>query len=204
VRGYVGEYWLIGNEPNNSRPAGDQLTFAEAAEEYGRFLYYIRNVDPTAKIIMLGLVEPSTWWVRNFSNAWLTRWGEMPPVDGWHVHLYAVPKSGETIGQARDRLLNNLKGFGRDQPGELWVTEYGELQTKNRQIISETMVRFGNAMELMEEVDRHAFFWLGSVDNRDWDYTSLYEWRDGVFWETPLLPTFAFVVPTVEIGEPCE
>ena len=203
ARGYRG-YWLIGNEPNNSRPAGDQLNFAEAAEAYGKILYYIRGFDPTAKFILPGLVESSSWWIRKLSDAWLARWGELPPVAGWSVHLYAVPKSGETIGAARDRLLNNLKGFINDHPGkEIWVTEFGELLTKNRQIISETMVRFGNAMELMG-VDRYAFFWLGSVDNRDWDYTSLYEWRDEMFWETPLLTTYALVVPTVEIEEPCE
>jgi len=64
TRNYWGGYWLIGNEPNlkqvcdeheeNCRP----YTYDEAARDFGRVAHALLEVDPTAKIIMLGLSSP--------------------------------------------------------------------------------------------------------------------------------------------------
>lgn len=194
VRGYVGGYWLIGNEPDNGLQ--DNLSPVEAADVYGRALYYVRGQDPTAKFIMGGFVEPKTPWRKQFTAAWVAQWGEEPPVTGWHLHMYPWPRGGQTMGEARDRLLNNLAGWIRDHPGkECWVTEFGELGTKNPQIIAETMIRFGNAFEDMDGVDRYAFFWLGSYMERGWDYTSLFvePWPTGtdLLWSYQQVPMAA-------------
>jgi len=189
TRGYHGGYWLIGNEPDNSLQ--DSLTYAQAADKYGQILYYIRSLDPTARFIMPGLVEPKTPWLRQFIAAWVAQWGEEPPVAGWSLHMYPFAKGDETVGQARDRLLLWLSGWIKDHPGkECWVTEFGELGTHDQQTIADTMVRFGNAFEDMPGVTRYAFFWLGSYMERGWDYTSLFVWEDGVPEATGLLPYY--------------
>jgi len=204
VRGYVGGYWLIGNEPDNG--SQDNLTYAQAVEVYGKALYYVRSIDPTAKFIMLGLVEPKSPWERQFSAAWVARWGEQPPVAGWALHMYPFPKGAETVGQARDRLLGWLRGWITDHPGkECWITEFGGPWPADTQTIAGTMVRFGNAFEEMEGVTRYSYFWLGSSkpEHDQWDFLSLYVWEGGVPYQTDLQFSYSMLVPTVEPVATC-
>lgn len=179
-KNHQGKYWLIGNEPERSDQ--DNLTPTQAAEEYGKIAYLIKEVDSAAKIIMLGLENPKNWWKNQFLNAWRQRWpqssGCAPPeevITGWHVHLYALPHQNESWEDARMRVKTYLTNWINDNPDdkELWVTEYGCTYRKDL----ETMSDFTNFLEENPRVNRYAYFYFGEPPGWavDWEFTSLYD-----------------------------
>jgi len=177
---YRGKYWLVGNEPEGSRQ--DNLTPVQAAEKYGEIAYLIKEIDPTAKIIMLGLENPKNWWKNQFLNAWRQRWpqssGCAPPeevITGWHVHLYALPHQNESWEDARIRVKTHLTNWINDNPDdkELWVTEYGNLYRND----PAAMTDLTNFLEENPRVNRYAYFYFGEPPGGavDWELTSLYD-----------------------------
>lgn len=175
-RNHTGKYWLIGNEPD--QPGQDNLTPTQATEKYGQIAYLIKEIDPTARLIMLGLTWPNIVWKNNFLTAWRQRWptsaGHTPPeqtITGWHVHIYHD--------------LTALDAWANNAPNkELWVTEYGHLpqieegetwttpeqnaETRRR------MTQWTNALEENPKVNRYAYFYFGHPTNWNWAYISLF------------------------------
>ena len=174
-RNYQGKYWLVGNEPDVYNQ--DDLTYDQAAEKYGEITYLIKQVDPTAKIIMLGLGTPNDWWKKQFVRAWRRRWPTSSydsleeVIDGWHVHLYGHPQGNETWTQARTRLKGYVNGWINANPDkELWITEFGNLRIRD----PEAMTDLTNFFEQNPKINRYAYFYFGDQID-DWQRTSLYD-----------------------------
>jgi len=170
-RNHRGKYWLIGNEPDGHNQ--DNLTPTQAAEKYGEIAHLIKEIDPTAKLIMLGLTWPNITWKNNFLSAWRQKWPtpQEQIITGWHVHIYHDPA---TLNTWTDNTPNQ----------ELWVTEYGYLPqreagenwTTSEQDIEtrRRMTQWTNILEENPKVDRYAYFYFGHPTNWDWAYISLF------------------------------
>jgi len=176
-RNYAGKYWLIGNEPDNT--SQDNLTPAQAAQKYGEIAYLIKEIDPTAKLIMLGLQYPESWWKTQFLNAWQQRWltsdgyaSAEQTITGWHVHIYAHPWSGETWEETRERVKTKLGHWigNSSSDKELWVTEYGCFYRKD----PTAMIDLTNFLEGNPRVNRYAYFYFGEPNPGNFKSTSLY------------------------------
>lgn len=171
-RGYVGGYWLIGNEPDNE--SQDDLTPQAAAEVYGTYIRLIRDVDPTAKIIVGGLQYPEATWATAFRTAWLARWGTVleSEIHGWQVHAYALPNSGESVDQAIARIETKLLQFRGAISGELWVTEFGNYASTQAGLhVLQIMTEW-----LEQNVDRYAWFYAGEPAGQWAGASLIYPW----------------------------
>jgi len=175
-RNHRGKYWLIGNEPDGSRQ--DNLTPVQAAEKYGEIAYLIKEIDPTAKLIMLGLTWPNTVWKNNFLSAWRQRWpiseGYTSPeetITGWHVHVYHdLTALDAWADNAPDKELwvTEFGHLPQREEGETWTTPEQDAETKRR------MKEWTNAFEENPRVNRYAYFYFGHPTNWDWAYISLF------------------------------
>ncbi len=92
VQAEPGALWAIGNEPDsiyNGSPIQAELY----AELYHYFYTTIKTADPTAKIAIGAIVQPSTLRMEYLDKAlthYQTLYGTPMPVDVWNIHLYRL------------------------------------------------------------------------------------------------------------------
>ncbi len=88
---HPGNIWIIGNEPDN--PFQDALPPEEYAERYARFYVALKAADPTCKIAIAGVTQPSALRMRYLERV-LTHYealtGDPMPVDIWTIHGYVL------------------------------------------------------------------------------------------------------------------
>jgi hypothetical protein len=86
-----GSLWLIGNEPDN--PWQDPTQPANYARAYHDVYQFIKAQDPSAQIAIGGMTQATPLrlqWLDRVLQEYLTRYGEMIPVDVWNVHAFVL------------------------------------------------------------------------------------------------------------------
>lgn len=99
LRANPGALWLIGNEPD-SIYACSPIMPELYAELYHEFYTFIRVTDPSARVAIGAIVQPSPLrleYLDKVLNRYQTLYGERLPTALWNIHLYALP---ERAGQA--------------------------------------------------------------------------------------------------------
>lgn len=96
---HPGALWIIGNEPDsiyNCSPIQPALY----AELFHEFRGFIKAHDPTARVVIGGIVQPSPLRLAYLDQVLAhhqARFGQPLETDLWNIHLYAFP---EIAGQA--------------------------------------------------------------------------------------------------------
>ncbi|HLF25814.1 MAG TPA: hypothetical protein VJG32_05720 [Anaerolineae bacterium] len=142
LRANPGALWLIGNEPDsiyNCAPIMPELY----AELYHEFYTFIQTHDPTARVAIAGIVQPSPLrleYLDKVLNRYVALYGESLPTALWNIHLYALPEhagragagvppgassdTGWTTTWAQtvdvDLIVQNLRAMRQ------WLAEHGE------------------------------------------------------------------------------
>ena len=89
--------WLIGNEPEC--PNQENLTPEVYAERYAQAYQGIKGWDPTARIAIGGIVEPTPLrllWLEKAMEAYEQQQGAPMEVDVWNIHIQILPEGAET------------------------------------------------------------------------------------------------------------
>ncbi len=156
ARAYPGRYWLVFNEPDYHEQ--DNCSPADAAQYYYRLRIALKEADPTAKLIVGGVLWPSPTWMTGFREEYKKRYGTYPVVEGWHVHNYAEPNSYD-INNWRN-VMNFWKNWMMANGGmvELWLSEFGCLPSDSigQQIMRDQIPW----LESQPYVTRYAWFVL--------------------------------------------
>jgi len=124
ARSHPGSYWLVWNEPDNATQS--DLTPAAAAQHYRALRPLIKAADPTAKLIVGGVMDLNVSWLQGFVDSYRTQYGVNPVVEGWHVHFYRQswqynPVTWQDQVRGISRWVDYIGG------GEIWLTEFGSL-----------------------------------------------------------------------------
>ncbi len=92
VQAAPGALWMVGNEPD-SIYNGNPLQAELYAELYHYFYTAIKTADPTAKVAVGAIVQPSPLRMEYLDKArshYQTLYGEPMPVDVWNIHFYRL------------------------------------------------------------------------------------------------------------------
>ncbi len=88
-----GELWIIGNEPDVDNDSQDNTMPDVYARAYHEAYYYIKAIDPTARVANAGLSMITPGRLQYLTIVWDTYkslYGEDMPVDVWNMHLYIL------------------------------------------------------------------------------------------------------------------
>ena len=92
VQKHPGALWLIGNEPD-SLYNGDSMQAELYAEFYHYFVTAIKGADPTAKVAIGAIVQPSPLrmeYLEKILNHYQMAYGDKLPTDLWNIHFYLL------------------------------------------------------------------------------------------------------------------
>lgn len=92
-----GSYWLVGNEPDTTYGqewgGQDNLSPETYADRYIEVYNLIKANDPTAKVGIGGVTQPTPVRLEYLERVWVhyvNRFGSEPPSDFWHVHIFLL------------------------------------------------------------------------------------------------------------------
>jgi hypothetical protein len=88
-----GHYWIVGNEVDVNNQSQDNTFPQVYARAYHDAYYYIKSVDPTAKVAIAGLSMMTPGRLQYLTIVWDTYravYGVDMPVDIWNMHLYIL------------------------------------------------------------------------------------------------------------------
>jgi hypothetical protein len=91
ARANPGTTWLIGNEPDVLWQ--DNVTPARYAEWYHELYTLVNDVDPTAKIAIGGVTQPTPLrltYLEMVLEAYETSYGSPMPIDVWNIHAFIL------------------------------------------------------------------------------------------------------------------
>jgi hypothetical protein len=103
-----GSLWLIGNEMDRKDWAGggqDEILPQLYADAYYEMYTLIKDADPTAKIAIGGIIQPTPLRLEYLTIVWdtyLAKYGSPMPVDVWNTHNFMIREQ--------------LNGWGADVP----------------------------------------------------------------------------------------
>jgi len=83
-----GQLWIVGNEPE--APFMENYTPAQYAVIYHDVYSFIKNIDPTAKVTIGGVIQPSPLrlqWLDILWQEYQTRYGVTLPLDAMNTHM---------------------------------------------------------------------------------------------------------------------
>lgn len=89
-----GTLWILGNEPD--RYGQDELTPAQYARFYYDLYTFIKGRDPTSRIAIAGIVQPTPIRLRYLDMvlaAYQQSYGTTMPVEYWDVHNFILPEN---------------------------------------------------------------------------------------------------------------
>ncbi|MCU0507116.1 MAG: hypothetical protein MUC34_01735 [Anaerolineae bacterium] len=97
-----GHLWIVGNEPDRgpnpescTQGVQDDTHPDVYARAYHDIYYYIKNIDPTARVANAGLVQVTPGRLQYLDKVWDAYqrfYGGNWPVDVWNMHLYVLPE----------------------------------------------------------------------------------------------------------------
>lgn len=105
-----GALWILGNEPD--RYGQDGLTAAQYASFYHDLYTYIRATDPTSRIAIAGIVQPTPIRLRYLEMilaSYQQQYGVPMPVEIWDIHNFILPENcywGASIPPGLDAYLS--------------------------------------------------------------------------------------------------
>ena len=94
VQANVGNVWLIGNEIDRVNIQDDILPDMYA-QIYHDAYYFIKGIDPTAKVAIGAIVQPTPvrlQYLDMILQAYLAKFDAPMPVDIWNIHVYILPE----------------------------------------------------------------------------------------------------------------
>jgi hypothetical protein len=115
--------WLAFNEPELQHQA--DCTPLQAAQAFHRLDEVLRSggnpADPTAKLYCCGVVHTGLWtaYMGDFGAQYRATYGNDPPMDGVHIHLYNGPLNRLNWCRLRD----NLDTFRGWQQSQYWLRD---------------------------------------------------------------------------------
>jgi len=125
-----GALWLLGNEPDVRWQ--DNTTPEAYARHYHTLYTLIKGRDPTARIAIAGVSQPTALRLRYLDRvlaAYEEMYGEPMPVDVWNVHGFILREEANSWG------VGIPPGFD-DTHGELYeIEDHDDLEIFQRQII---------------------------------------------------------------------
>jgi hypothetical protein len=83
---------MVGNEPDRVISQGDTMPDMYAQIYYDTY-HFIKGIDPTAKVAIGAVVQPTPIRLRYLDlvlTEYRTRYGSSMPVDVWNTHLYII------------------------------------------------------------------------------------------------------------------
>lgn len=92
VQANRGNLWLIGNEPDRI-VVQDGVDPGRYAQLYHDFFIFLKWVDPTCKVGIGGVVQPTPLrllYLDRILGAYQIQYGKVMPVDVWNVHNYVL------------------------------------------------------------------------------------------------------------------
>ncbi len=113
VRNNPGLLWLIGNEPDRIY-VQDSARPIVYAQLYHELYHRIKSLDPTARVAIGGMVQPTELRMRWLDMVWSEYqrlYGQAMPVDVWNVHNFVLREVKP--GLSLERLLQCSRG-GRE------------------------------------------------------------------------------------------
>ena len=126
-----GSLWLIGNEPDVKWQ--DNVSPASYAEFYHKAYQAIKSADPTAKVAIGGVSQPTPLRLKYLElilQAYRERFGEEIPVDIWNIHNFILREERGSWG------VDIPPGIEEDR-GELYeVDDSGNIEAFRRHIVN--------------------------------------------------------------------
>lgn len=122
-----GHFWIVGNEVDVNNQTQDNTFPQVYARAYHDAYYFIKSIDPTAKVVIAGLSMMTPGRLQYLTIVWDTYrevYGEDMPVDIWNMHLYIleerVPGNPLDYGDGKialgtDPALAKLTSYGDPQ-----------------------------------------------------------------------------------------
>ena len=92
VQANPGHVWLIGNEPDRVDSQDDTMPDLYA-EIYHEAYYFIKGIDPTARVAIGAVLQPTPLrleYLQRVLATYQAKYGARLPVDVWNTHLYAA------------------------------------------------------------------------------------------------------------------
>lgn len=139
IRKHPGWIYIIGNEPDNKDlKAGDGVTTEQYARMYYRYHTLIKEIDPTATLVIgapyaasfKSEVEADAKWWTDVLAHYKRLFNEDMPIDVWNCHCYTPPGRldperiiNEFFIPYREFVDTVAGGIYADKP--LWCTEFG-------------------------------------------------------------------------------
>lgn len=125
-----GNVWIIGNEPDNA--AQDNLSAVEYARRYHDLFALIKETDPTAKVAVAGVSQPTPLRMKYLDlvlETYQSNYGTKMPVDWWTVHAYVLREESGSWGAGIP--------VGMDEKeGKLYeINEHGDLELFAAQLV---------------------------------------------------------------------
>ena len=129
VRSNPGQWWLIGNEPND--PFQDNMSPQAYAAFYHRGLAQVCRLDPSARVVPAGIAGADWEWAGAFRESYLDQYGRYPPLDAWNIHNYILEPEHDQLDleEFQRRVLSFREWMARigDEQLPLLLTEFGAL-----------------------------------------------------------------------------
>jgi hypothetical protein len=126
-----GSLWLVGNEPDVIWQ--DNATPDEYALAYGQVYRIIKKADPSARVAIAGVSQPTPLRLRYLDailGAYQENYGEPMPVDVWNVHNFILREERGSWG------VDIPPGF-EEQHGLLYeIEDAGNMEAFKEQILA--------------------------------------------------------------------
>lgn len=133
VRNNPGALWILGNEPDG--PGQDNLTPSQYAEFYHDLYTYLRAADPTSRIAIAGISQPTPLRLRYLDmvlDSYQQQYGTVMPVEIWDIHNFILPENCPWGGVSIPPGLEAYRDEGMPCPPTL--DDHGDITIFQQQI----------------------------------------------------------------------
>lgn len=180
-----GALWIIGNEPDRETVQDD--TFPNIyAQGYHEVYYFIKNLDPTARIAVAGLVGFTPGREQYMDIVWDTYknlYGESMPVDAWTIHPYVLWESGGAgahVALGTDPDIAIPRGSDCSDPDSICIAEHDDID-----LFAEQIVRMRQWMKRHGQQHKPLLV-------TEWGIILPYQWEDGSYFTDEYGNTFDY------------